>query len=68
MRSARNNTSPVERKKYHTEYIRLEKYHQLAVADLGGAPGMPLAFYGPKFSQFDAVFRKIWQNHMLAHP
>ena len=31
-----------------------------AVADLGGAP------YGQKFSQFHAVFRKIWQNHMLA--
>ena len=25
--------------------------------------------YDPKFSQFHAVFRKIWQNHMLAiHP
>ena len=24
--------------------------------------------YGPKFSQFHAVFRKIWQNHMLAPP
>ena len=21
--------------------------------------------HGPKFSQFHAVFRKIWQNHML---
>ena len=24
--------------------------------------------YGPKISQFHAVFRKIWQNHMLAPP
>ena len=24
--------------------------------------------HGPKFSQFHAVFRKIWQNHMLATP
>ena len=24
--------------------------------------------YGPKFSQFHSVFRKIWQNHMLAPP
>ena len=24
--------------------------------------------YGPKFSQFHAVFRKMWQNHMLAPP
>ena len=24
--------------------------------------------YGPKFSQFHAGFRKIWQNHMLAPP
>ena len=24
--------------------------------------------YSPKFSQFHAVFRKIWQNHMLAPP
>ena len=23
---------------------------------------------GPKFSQFHAVFRKIWQNRMLAPP
>ena len=22
--------------------------------------------HGPKFSQFHAFFRKIWQNHMLA--
>ena len=26
------------------------------------------AAHGPKFSQFHAVFRKIWQNHMLAPP
>ena len=32
----------------------------------GGAPWrLP---YGPNFSQFHAVFRKIWQNHMLAPP
>ena len=30
-----------------------------SVADLGG---------GAKFSQFHAVFRKVWQNHMLATP
>ena len=24
--------------------------------------------YGPKFSQIHAVFRKIWQNHMLVPP
>ena len=24
--------------------------------------------HGPKFSQFHAVFRKMWQNHMLAPP
>ena len=24
--------------------------------------------HGPKCSQFHAVFRKIWQNHMLAPP
>ena len=24
--------------------------------------------YGPKFSQFHTVSRKIWQNHMLASP
>ena len=37
------------------------------VADLGGASGAhpPMA---EKFSQFPAVFRKIWQNHMLAPP
>ena len=38
------------------------------VSDLGGAPGP--APYGPKCSQFHAVFRKIWQNqnHMLPPP
>ena len=24
--------------------------------------------HGPQFSQFHAVFHKIWQNHMLASP
>ena len=33
----------------------------------GGAPGTRPP-HGPKFSQFHAVFRKIWQNHMLATP
>ena len=38
------------------------------VADLGGgAPGARPP-YGPKFSRFHAVFRKIWQNRMLAPP
>ena len=32
-----------------------------AVADLGGTPG-------PKFSQFHAVYCKIWQNRMLTLP
>ena len=27
-----------------------------------------VADLGPTFSQFHAVFRKIWQNHMLAPP
>ena len=31
-----------------------------------GTRGAPL--YGPKYSQFQAVFQKIWQNHMLATP
>ena len=35
-----------------------------SVVDLGGRPPP----YGPKFSQFHAVFRKIWQNYMLAPP
>ena len=33
----------------------------------GGAPGA-CPPYGPKFSQFHTVFRKIWQNRMLAPP
>ena len=44
---------------------RISRYVQ--VADLGGAPGAHPP-YGSKFSQFHAVFRKIWQNHMLAPP
>ena len=35
----------------------------LGARDLGARPP-----YGPKFSQFHAVFHKIWQNHMLAPP
>ena len=39
------------------------------VAGFGGAPpGTCPPPYGPKFSQFHAVFLKIWQNHMLAPP
>ena len=42
---------------------------KLAVADLGGGgPGSRPPPHGPKFSQFHAVFHKIWQNHMLAPP
>ena len=45
----------------------------ISVADLGGAPlarptPTPPPPHGPKFSQFHAVFRKIWQNHVLASP
>ena len=39
-----------------------------AVADLGGARPARAPPYGSKFSQFHAVFREIWQNHMLAPP
>ena len=39
----------------------------LPVADLGGCP-QHAPPYSPKFSQFHAVFQKIWQNHMLAAP
>ena len=34
------------------------------MADLGPTAPPP----GPKCSQFHAVFCKMWQNHMLAHP
>ena len=38
----------------------------LAVGDLGERPRRaPLR---PKISQFHTVFRKIWQNHMMAPP
>ena len=44
------------------------KYH-CTVADLRGAPPASAPPYGsPKFSQFHAVFRKIWQDRMLAPP
>ena len=39
--------------------------------NLGGAPGTqppPPHTHGPKISQFHAVFRKFWQNLMLAPP
>ena len=38
-----------------------------SVADLGGHPRRAPP-HGPKFSQFHAVFHKIWQNHMLVPP
>ena len=54
-------------------------YHYSAIADVsreirspfsGGFRGCPRLVppYGPKFSQFHAVFRRIWQNHMLPPP
>ena len=46
----------------------LVKIDLRSVADLGGAPPGARPPHGPKFSQFHAVFRKIWQNHMLAPP
>ena len=33
-----------------------------------GAPRRAPSPHGPKFSQFHAVFRKIWQNRVLAPP
>ena len=33
---------------------------------IGGTPPAHATTYGPKFSRFHAVFRKIWRNHMLA--
>ena len=39
----------------------------IAVADLGGAGGAHPP-YGPKFSQFHAVFQKTWQFRMLVPP
>ena len=38
----------------------------LSVTDLRGARGTPPRM--SKFFQFHAVFRKIWQNRMLAPP
>ena len=35
----------------------------------GGGDGAPgVSPHGPKCSQFHAVFRKIWKNHMLGRP
>ena len=39
----------------------------VAMADPRGAPRR-MSPHSPKFSQFHAVFRKIWQNDMLAPP
>ena len=62
-------------RKYFYNYCPLEKFSQNflskapTVADLvGSAPGATPPTYGPKFSQFHAVFCKIWQHHMLAPP
>ena len=38
------------------------------MADLRGGGPQHAPPYDPKFSQFRAVFRKIWQNRMLAPP
>ena len=51
----------------HTVRGKQPKIRQLRLAPpLAGNPKS--APYGPKFSQFHAVFRKIWQNHMLVPP
>ena len=67
-----------EDKAHWAEFIIVEKTKRtavirfFAVSDLGGVPGAPTPLpspptpHGPKFSQFHAVFRKFWQNHMLA--
>ena len=51
----------------HTTVKRLWDKHiyLYTVADLRGREGRPP---GPKFSQFHAVFGKIWQNRMLVLP
>ena len=51
--------------------VSVEFFFQVAVREdilSGGFGGGGRAPYGPKFSQFHAVFRKIWQNYMLAPP
>ena len=45
-----------------------EVRHMIAVADPRGEPPARAPPHGPKFSQFHAVFWKIWQNHMLVPP
>ena len=41
-----------------------EEHLLLPVPSSGGSKA---PHYGPTFSQFHAVFRKVWQNHMLPH-
>ena len=54
--------------------FKLGKVNTVIRSDIclsGGFRGVPPARpspHGPKFSQFHAVFHKIWQNHMLAAP
>ena len=50
-------------------YINYEcKTQTRAVADLRGARGTHAPSPGSKFFQLHAVFKKIWQNRMLAPP
>ena len=42
--------------------------HNQPVADLGGREGRAPPPWEPKFFRFHAVFRKFWQNRMLAPP
>ena len=51
-------------KQFPNRQQREKRFVHNPVADLGGR----VPPYGPKFSQFHVVFRKIWQNHMLAPP
>ena len=44
------------------------RYTNKPVAGFRGAPPARALPYSPKCSQFHAVFRKFWQNHMLAPP
>ena len=47
--------------------MKIKGWAEGAVADLRGA-ALELPLPPTKFSQFDAVFQKIWQNCILAPP
>ena len=57
----------VHKKKLQSYIASIDLQKKVSGGSKGGVAGARPP-YGPNFSRFHAVFRKIWHNHMLAPP